>query len=698
MPPDAARAQTSAAGPAAREAVPGIVHAELRRPGDRLEPPVRRAMEHRFGHDFSQVRVHADDHAARSTSAVGAPAFTAGADVVVHPAHWRHGSPARDALLAHELAHVVQQAGAAPAPPLRFSTPAAEADADAPVPRPAPYSVARAEPRVPATIPAGRRAIIQWGNDPATVANAEALRTGLRGGPNAAGSGTLIHAAELGEGKLTEVREVAVVIHGAPTSTPAVRPGEQAPRADVGIPGQQRGQLGPVEQVSPEQMARGLVSAGFGGGRWTYYRVRLVMCYAGVGEEESYASRLNASLAGEGVRAEVMGGTGAVSATGRLGTEVMPETRASARPQPGVPQVEEAYQPGMSWPMRRPGSGWQRVPPPSGGAAPALPDVPAAPPSPAVTTAPAVPAAPARPTPVTGGTRAYLGERDMTPVSTGGPDPRGVALANGAVLALQGINFVLGVINDKIQRERFEAEMALLRPVIEDARRRQPHHGVLMTVHYTLTESLPDSPIKAGPQFARIEWGVGRNPREARANIAEQPRLLPGLLPTQSEAVTQQLWVPPLEPVEVAPPNPPLPVAGLGTFASRTPVLQDVEWSNMGGFDDEGTSPLTVPAGMQPVFHLLQIPDTVASVIPRREDPEIKRQRVPTAVRNGFPVVRLDPWMPFSDVAAVALFPADNPTLELFGQTPPTVQFGPLLIANFDLIRWARPEQLRRLS
>ncbi|MBK6958410.1 MAG: DUF4157 domain-containing protein [Nitrosomonas sp.] len=66
-------------------------------------------MEERFGHDFSDVRIHADSHAAASARSVDALAYTVGHNVVFDGGQYApHTQNGRD-LLAHELAHVVQQ-------------------------------------------------------------------------------------------------------------------------------------------------------------------------------------------------------------------------------------------------------------------------------------------------------------------------------------------------------------------------------------------------------------------------------------------------------------------------------------------------------------------------------------------------------------------------------------------------------------
>lgn len=65
-------------------------------------------MEPRFGHDFSRVRVHSDAAAASSALALGARAYTSGLDIVLGAGINPSGAASR-ALIAHELAHVVQQ-------------------------------------------------------------------------------------------------------------------------------------------------------------------------------------------------------------------------------------------------------------------------------------------------------------------------------------------------------------------------------------------------------------------------------------------------------------------------------------------------------------------------------------------------------------------------------------------------------------
>jgi hypothetical protein len=114
---DVQRESTAAAGPAAAPAAaPPAVQQALSRPGRPLDGATRGFMEARFGRDFSRVRVHTGDQAAASAEAVSARAYTHRADIVFGPGQYRPHTAGGRRLLAHELAHVLQQqSGEAPA-------------------------------------------------------------------------------------------------------------------------------------------------------------------------------------------------------------------------------------------------------------------------------------------------------------------------------------------------------------------------------------------------------------------------------------------------------------------------------------------------------------------------------------------------------------------------------------------------------
>ena len=79
--------------------------------GRPLPAAVRARMEPVFGADFGEVRVHADREAGQLSRSIQAQAFTHGRDIYFGSGAYAPSSPAGQHLLAHELAHVVQQAG-----------------------------------------------------------------------------------------------------------------------------------------------------------------------------------------------------------------------------------------------------------------------------------------------------------------------------------------------------------------------------------------------------------------------------------------------------------------------------------------------------------------------------------------------------------------------------------------------------------
>lgn len=98
-----------AAGPAESNLAPPIVHEVLNSPGQPLDRAIRDFFEPRFGHDFSQVRIYVDDRAAESARAVHARAYTIGSSIVFGAEQYRPRNEEGHRLIAHELAHTLQQ-------------------------------------------------------------------------------------------------------------------------------------------------------------------------------------------------------------------------------------------------------------------------------------------------------------------------------------------------------------------------------------------------------------------------------------------------------------------------------------------------------------------------------------------------------------------------------------------------------------
>jgi len=84
-------------------------------------------MEARLGHSFADVRVHSDPGAAGQARTLGARAFAIGRDVVFGARQFAPGTPAGQALLAHELTHVVQQRAPGDTEPSRAEQEASQA-------------------------------------------------------------------------------------------------------------------------------------------------------------------------------------------------------------------------------------------------------------------------------------------------------------------------------------------------------------------------------------------------------------------------------------------------------------------------------------------------------------------------------------------------------------------------------------------
>lgn len=104
-------AQPAPSSPSAAPPAHAHVDGALSSPGRPLDPPTRRAMEARFGYDFAGVRVHDDARAAATATSIDAAAFTVGEDVVFGAGRYDVSGAEGRRLLAHELAHVVQQSG-----------------------------------------------------------------------------------------------------------------------------------------------------------------------------------------------------------------------------------------------------------------------------------------------------------------------------------------------------------------------------------------------------------------------------------------------------------------------------------------------------------------------------------------------------------------------------------------------------------
>jgi hypothetical protein len=78
--------------------------------GQPLSQSERAFFEPRFGHDFSNVRIHSDTNAINSAQALNAQAYSVGLNIVFGAGKYSPKTSPGKHLLAHELTHVLQQA------------------------------------------------------------------------------------------------------------------------------------------------------------------------------------------------------------------------------------------------------------------------------------------------------------------------------------------------------------------------------------------------------------------------------------------------------------------------------------------------------------------------------------------------------------------------------------------------------------
>jgi hypothetical protein len=146
--------------------------------GSGLPAGLRDLFEASLGADLSAVRVHTGGESAAAASAVGARAYATGNDIHFGAGHYDPDSRAGQVLIAHEVAHTVQQAGGPPSRQhqLEVSTPgdAAELEAD----RAADAMVSGA----PTSIGAAARGAIRRAPDPAPAADDAGLPDAQRDG------------------------------------------------------------------------------------------------------------------------------------------------------------------------------------------------------------------------------------------------------------------------------------------------------------------------------------------------------------------------------------------------------------------------------------------------------------------------------------------------------------------------------------
>jgi hypothetical protein len=99
--------QRAAYAPLAQPSLHSVLRTSV---GKTLDHPVQRRMTNIFGAHFNDVQVHTGAEAAQATRQVGAEAFTLGSNIYFAPGRYQPDTQAGQALIGHELTHVIQQA------------------------------------------------------------------------------------------------------------------------------------------------------------------------------------------------------------------------------------------------------------------------------------------------------------------------------------------------------------------------------------------------------------------------------------------------------------------------------------------------------------------------------------------------------------------------------------------------------------
>src|SRR5216684_5120158 len=103
--------QTESQMPARPPAIasPAAALEEMAAQSEALHTPTRAKMERSFARDLGFVRIHSDASAARSARDLNARAYTFGEHIVFGAGEYTPGTKPGQELIAHELAHVIQQ-------------------------------------------------------------------------------------------------------------------------------------------------------------------------------------------------------------------------------------------------------------------------------------------------------------------------------------------------------------------------------------------------------------------------------------------------------------------------------------------------------------------------------------------------------------------------------------------------------------
>ena len=287
------------------------------------------------------------------------------------------------------------------------------------------------------------------------------------------------------------------------------------------------------------------------------------------------------------------------------------------------------------------------------------------------------------------------------------PSQRGQAIVGGIGLVFEGVNIILHLINNEMQKNAVEAALANQRDAIVRARVRKPNMGILIIIYYTQVVPRDITLITPGRRFSHLIWGQGRTIDEARQDAYKAPMLMPGVgvqelgSPMPEKEVVDNAWLPALEPDSVTNVKTPFPVLAVGCFQmtnERKVEIQNVTFGMFEGFDDNWQTTRELAASLNPEFAILDAPAEVRWLNRNGSHPvKIPLKSARTANGHEITVVDLDPWA-FGSATAVPVFPMNEVAKKVFNTTSPTEHRGLLNhYVNFAMLRWIRPGNIQLL-
>jgi len=629
------------ATPSAAPTVPPIVHDVLSSPGQPLDAGTLAYMEPRFGQDFSQVRVHTDEQAAESAQAVNALAYTVGRDVVFGPGQYAPETAVGRKLLAHELTHTIQQSNV-------NITPSGGLTAS-------PHNLLRSN--------------LHQIQRQSGGGGSSSVPFWLRGVPN------VRHI----QGNIYEIR------------LPVYGPALVGPYTELDA------YLGNPAYIATMTVPQRLQAHHIVGGE-------------NLGDTPTGFTYNNAPCIGlpDWVHNEIT--SDVTTAQNQIKGRKLPSGEEPiVKPSEAAELWHEVYSNiselkelsiisdnifGITPP----------VSPTGGSKAPQISPGPQEETKNIVEAAPAskISSAEARDVETTQkGLTARVGEASIGPHPIAPPRP--VVAAFGAMIEILRLeNFLVNTyLIEPKQNKLLHERLSSIEPSIVSVVSKDPRLGVLLTLYYKRVKAPEESVIQPSPTFYDIDWTTGFTEDEAMKQWSSKPTKKPDTkTPVQPELLVFHVWRPPQQLASIVAISTPFPRVAVGTFMSGLARLQDVEWAGVFGFDDEGQTTLNLPPGITPRFLILSLPKEFEWFI----GTDRMTKSIPIELRKAgeggnIPVVNLDPVIPFSNVAAACVFPADDTTKALFENTPATRDTtGQIHYTNFTEVRWVRPENIKLIE